>query len=204
MTVAGREWFSDVNDVPANALLSVFVDTLPASGSLLLSGVAVTAGDEIAIADITAGNLTFDPVADENGAGYASFDFRVRDDGGTLNGGVDIDVAANTMTIDVTSVNDEPAGADNTIGILEDAPYTFAAGDFGFSDVNDTPSNNFANVIITTIPAGGVLELSGVAVTAGQSIAVGDIPNLVFTPAANANGVGADSFTFQVQDDGGT
>jgi len=43
-----------------------------------------------------------------------------------------------------------------------------------------------------------------VAVTAGQAIAAGDIPNLVFTPAANANGVGADSFTFQVQDDGGT
>ena len=30
--------------------------------------------------------------------------------GGTANGGVDLDPTANTMSINVTSVNDEPAG----------------------------------------------------------------------------------------------
>ena len=198
---AGDFGFTDAADSPANNFQSVVITTLPVTGALTLSGVPVTAGQEIAVADIP--NLVFTPVADENGAGYADFTFQVRDDGGTVSGGVDLDPTANTMTIDVTSVNDEPDGTDNTVTTDEDIPYTFAAGDFGFTDVNDAP-NNLNSVVITTLPADGVLELSGVAVTAGQEIAVGDIPNLTFTPAAHGNGAGYADFTFQVRDDDGT
>ena len=60
--------------------------------------------------------------------------------------------------------------------------------DFGFSDPNDTPANAFASVVITTLPTGGTLELSNVAVTVGQEIDVDDLDDLVYTPAANANG----------------
>ena len=77
-------------------------------------------------------------MANANGAGYASFTFQVQDDGGTANGGVDLDQSANTMTIDVTAVNDAPAGTNNTVTTLEDTAYTFAAADFGFSDAADT------------------------------------------------------------------
>ena len=49
-------------------------------------------------------------MANANGAGYASFTFQVRDNGGTANGGVDLDPSRNTITIDVTSVNDAPSG----------------------------------------------------------------------------------------------
>src|SRR5262249_54533754 len=66
--------------------------------------------------------------------------------------------------------------------------------------------NAFQAVIITTLPPAseGTLLLSGVPVTAGQTIAVGNIPNLTFQPAANVNGLGIGGFTFQVVDDGGT
>jgi len=121
-----------LNDTPADGLASVVITTLPTAGTLELSGVAVTPGQEIALADIP--NLTFDPDPNANGAGYATFTFQVRDDGGTSDGGVDLDPVANTVTIDVTPVNDEPAGADITQTILEDAPYTFAAANFGFVD----------------------------------------------------------------------
>ncbi|MEZ5902941.1 MAG: hypothetical protein R3D88_06500 [Alphaproteobacteria bacterium] len=113
---------------------------------------------------------------------YDAFTFQVRDDGGTTDGGVDLDALPNTMTIDVTSVNDAPDGADITLTTLEDTPYNFDATDFSFTDVNDTPSNNLQSVVITTLPANGILELSGVAVTAGQEIAVADIPNLTHLP----------------------
>ena len=43
------------------------------------------------------------------------FTFQVQDDGGTANGGVDLDQSANTITINVTSVNDAPAGTDKTV-----------------------------------------------------------------------------------------
>ena len=83
--------YSDPDDSPANALAGVKIDGLPAAGQLLLGGVAVTAGEIVAAADIAAGKLTFAPGANENGAGYASFTFQVQDDGGTANGGVDLD-----------------------------------------------------------------------------------------------------------------
>ena len=53
------------------------------------------------------------------------------------------------MTINVTSVNDAPAGTDNTVTTNEDTAYTFTAADFGFSDPNDTPANSLAAVKIT-------------------------------------------------------
>ncbi len=126
------------------------------------------------------------------------------DDGGTANGGEDTDQSPNTITFDVDPVNDAPAGTDNTITINEDGSHTFAAGDFGFSDPNDASPDTFQSVMITTLPATGTLELNNVAVTADQIIAVGDLANLVYTPAANENGDGYANFTFQVIDDGGT
>ena len=70
------------------------ITTLPAAGTLTDNGVAVTAGEFVSIADITAGKLVFTPAANANGAGYASFTFQVQDDGGTANGGVDLDPSA--------------------------------------------------------------------------------------------------------------
>ncbi|MFO0868132.1 MAG: cadherin domain-containing protein [Pirellulales bacterium] len=50
------------------------------------------------------------------------------------------------------------------------------------------------------------MTLNGVAVTAGQSVSVASINSglLRFTPSLHANGTNYASFTFQVQDDGGT
>ena len=79
----------------------------------------------------------------------------MQDNGGTANGGVDLDQSANTITINVTSVNDAPAGTDNTVTTNEDTAYTFAAADFGFSDPNDSPANALAAVKITTLPTAG-------------------------------------------------
>src|SRR2546425_7131479 len=110
------------------------------------------------------------------------------------------------MTINVTSVNDEPSGANNTVTTNEDTDYIFAAVDFGFTDPNDSPANALLAVKITTLPGAGALTNNGVAVTIGQFVSAADIGagKLKFSPAANANGAGYASFTFQVQDNGGT
>jgi large repetitive protein len=177
---------SVVNDSPSNVLQAVIITTLPASGVLSLAAGAsvagpVTAGQTIALADIPF--LTYMPGLDGNGAGYASFTFQVQDDGGVANGGVDTDQSPNTITFDVTSVNDAPQGADNTVTTSEDTDYVFSVADFGYTDTSDVPANNFAVVIITTLPANGVLTLAaGASVTgaviAGQTISVADIPFL--------------------------
>ncbi len=198
--------FTDPNDSPANALLAVKITTLPAAGTLLDNGVAVTPGQSVSAADIAGGLLTFAPAANANGAGYANFTFQVQDNGGTANGGVDLDQSPNTITFNVTSVNDAPAGADDIVTTLQNTPYTFAASDFGFTDPNDSPADALLAVKISTLPAAGTLTDNGVPVTAGQFVSLTDIAGglLKFTPALNASGPGYANFTFQVQDNGGT
>jgi Ca2+-binding RTX toxin-like protein len=198
--------FSDPNDDPADNFFAVKIATLPSPGSLTDDGADVTAGQYISLADLAVGKLQFAPDADANGAAYAAFTFQVQDDGGTANGGVDLDPTPRTLTVNVTPVNDAPLGASTTVTTLEDTPYTFTTSDFGFTDPNDSPANSFTAVEITTLPTAGTLTDNGTAVAAGQYVILADLAagKLVFTPAANANGTSYGSFTFQVQDDGGT
>ena len=205
----------------ANALQAVIITTLPvaATGTLTLDTgggpVAVTPGQSIAVGDI--GGLVFTPAANANGSAEASFTFQVVDNGGNANGGVDTDQSANTMTIDVTPVNDAPAGQDHTINpaldttLQQNSTYTFLTGDFGFSDPVDAASasgaNNFAGVVITAAPAAatGTLKDNGVTVSDGDFVSAAHIAGglLQFTPATDHTGAGESSFTFQVRDDGG-
>ena len=77
---------------PANAFSAVKITTLPAAGTLTLTTASRSPrASSCRVADITAGKLVFTPAANANGAGYASFTFQVQDDGGTANGGVDLD-----------------------------------------------------------------------------------------------------------------
>ncbi|TKB94484.1 MAG: hypothetical protein E8D40_00970, partial [Nitrospira sp.] len=92
--------FSDVD--AGDSLSAVRIDTLPTAGALTLSGVAVTAGQVIAVSDITDGNLIFTPTADANGMNYASLTFSVRDSHSTYN------TAPNTLAFNLTAVNDAP------------------------------------------------------------------------------------------------
>ena len=189
------------SDGEGNTLAGIRITTLPTAGTLTLNGVAVAAGDLIAVASVPL--LSFTPALNANGPGHASFTFQVQDNGGTANGGVDLDQSPNTITFDVTPVNDAPSGTNAILTILEDTPRSFAASDFGFSDID---GNALAAVRISSLPNAGAgrLTLNGNAVTVGTLVPVASLPQLVFTPAANANGFNLASFTFQVQDDGGT
>jgi hypothetical protein len=129
--------FTDPADSPANALQSVRITSLPGAGALQLLGGAVTAGQEIAAADLAAGNLQFVPGTSETGTGYASFNFQVRDDGGTVDGGVDLDPTANVITIDVAALALEPlplAGEPEPLALalmVDEADATFGLVDDG-------------------------------------------------------------------------
>jgi hypothetical protein len=124
--------------------------------------------------------------------------------------------SSHTFPIAVANVNEAPAGTDKTINPLldatlqEDGSYTFTAADFGFSDPSDTPANTLLNVKFTTVPlvgAGTVINTNtATTIAAGDFVSVSDINSgfIRFTPAANANGTPEASFTFQVQDNGGT
>ena len=60
------------------------------------------------VSDISASNLKYRAVAGESGSPYTALEFKVRDDGGTTKSGIDLDVTARTMTINVTATNLPP------------------------------------------------------------------------------------------------
>ena len=106
-------------DTDGGSLALVEVVTLPTVGTLALNTTAVTPNQEVAVADI--GSLVFTPAANGNGAGYASFTFKVSD-------GTDKSDSAYTMTVDVTAVNDAATGLP-TIGGTAQVGATLTAVD---------------------------------------------------------------------------
>jgi len=90
--------------------LAVKITTLPTVGTLKDNGVAVTAGQLVSIADINAGLLVFSAKNGDSGiSNYAPFTFQVEDDGGTANGGVNLDQSPNTISFTLSS-STHPAG----------------------------------------------------------------------------------------------
>ena len=132
-------------------------------------------------------DMVFTPAVNGNGSPYASFTFQVQDNGGTANGGVNLDPSPNTVAINVTSVNNAPAGTNNTVTTLEDTSYTFSTVDFGFTDPNDSPPNNFSRVKITTLPSAGTLTLGGNAVNAGDFVPPNAVAAGTFWTARESN-----------------
>lgn len=101
------------------------------------------------------------------------------------------------------SFNDPPDGTD-TFRSATGPTYTFSAADFGFSDPDDNPPDQFLAVKLTTLPAAGSMTLNGAAVSQGQFVLATELQSgdLQFTPSDTPNGI-FNSFAFQVQDDGG-
>ena len=185
--------FNFLDTDPGDTLESVEIITLPASGTgtLALSGTPVTAGQEIAEADI--GTLTYTPPANANGTGYASFTFKVSD--GTAESAADY-----TMTITVTAVNDAPTVAtaipDQPATVGTAFSYAFPANTFSDADTGDTLTYAATKADGATLPtwmgfAAGTRTFSGTPQTAD----VGTVA--VKVTASDGNG-GSVSDTFDI------
>ena len=107
---------------------------------------------------------------------------------------------SHSATITFTGVNDLPTSLDATVTAAEDTPFVFALTDFGFADVDTL--DQLQGITVTRLSSIGTLALNGDAVVSGQSISHEDIVAgaLTFSPLANENGVGYDSFDFTVND----
>lgn len=128
------------NGTTANSFQSVMITTLPTAGTLKLNGVAVTVGQEIPTSLIPF--LTFTPAPNAFDANsYATFTFQVRDNGGTVNGGLNTSSPA-TVTIKVNPVADTPV-------VVSDNATAVEAG--------SAPVANSGNLNVGTNPTGNVL-----------------------------------------------
>ena len=122
--------FADADS--GDEFVAVKIVTLPSAGSLALAGTPVAAGQWVPKADIDAGRLGFTPAANANGAGHASFTFKVSD-------GPAASAAAYTLTVDVTAVNDAATGEPTIIGAAL-IGQTLRASTAGIADVDGLPA----------------------------------------------------------------
>src|SRR5262249_60873923 len=144
----------------------------PGSGTLTNNGNAVHAGDFISVADINAGHLQFTAAAGAS----SSFTFQVQDDGGTANGGVNLDQSPNTLTIVVNTpptANDDSVSATEAGGLNNTVPghdpsgnVVLGTGDAG--NVQDTDQQD-SSAALTVVATGTGAEGSADNGTAGTA-----------------------------------
>src|SRR5438105_1479488 len=129
-TFAGADFsFTDAADNPANGLAAVIVTSLPTNGSALYSGAALVVTElptSVRPADLAAGKLVFRPAANANGSPYATFGFKVQDNGGTSYGRSEEHTAKLHSRVDVLCGHDPPNTVDSSVTTNEDTDKTFA------------------------------------------------------------------------------
>ena len=121
------------SDTDSDPLVSVKIIELPAAGTgtLTLNGTAITSANlpkTVTATELTGGKLKYAPPANANGAGYASFKFKVND--GTADS-----AAEYIITINVTAVNDPATGTPTISGTAQVGQMlTASTGDIADAD----------------------------------------------------------------------
>ncbi len=137
--------FSDTDD--SGSLNKIKITSLEDNGALQYyngsSWVDVTLNQEITALDISNGYLRFKPDANENGSSYTSFEFQASD-GTTYS-------SSNTMTVNVTAVNDTPTATDDTASVTDGSSVTVSNASSGVIDDNDTDPDSSDTLVITNI-----------------------------------------------------
>uniref|UniRef100_UPI002FDAEEDB VCBS domain-containing protein n=2 Tax=Achromobacter insolitus TaxID=217204 RepID=UPI002FDAEEDB len=148
--VFGTKDFAFSDPVEGHSMKSVIIDSLPSGGTLYLNGQAVTQGQEISAADLASGKLVYTPNASNVGENAgASFQFQVKDTGGTANGGQDTS-SDQTFTLHVDQFTTGNNGDETVKGGSGD---DVLLGDQGGMMKNVTPGASY-NIAL-------VLDLSG-------------------------------------------
>ena len=180
--------YTDADD--DDALVSIKITTLEDAGALQYyngsAWVDVTLNQVITATDIAANKLRFNPAADENGSSYTTFNF-------TVNDGDSDSATPNTITVNVTAVNDAPVADNETGAVNEDATLTVTDGT---SDVLHGD---------TDVDSGDTLTVTQIAVTGGSnsSVAGSSTYNSNFTTVTGTYGtlkIGADGTYTYVAD----
>ena len=188
--------------VKAGATLNhMKITALPGAdkGTLSVGGTAitgVTTPRQVTKTGLDAGNLTYTPPANANGAPFATFAFKVND------GVADSDMAY-TITINVNAVNDPITGSDKTVSTDEDTAYIFKEADFAFSDVD--AGATLGHVKITSLPGSnqGTLSVGDTpiaSVSPPLQVTKDELGTLTYTPPTNAFGAAFATFNFKVSD----
>lgn len=194
------------SDPEGDSVQSIKILNLPLYGKLLLSGVFVGFDQEIALAEITSGNLTYTADALETG-GYTDslMIFNIADDGSGLYGSITPGVV--TFTVKAQANLPPSSVGDLEINLTYGEFLTFTRANFTtettppyFDPEGDPP----LNLKIISLPITGTLKHNAIPVTVNQVIPFADIdlgkltysPNVLITTAQDL------TFDFAISDTG--
>ena len=176
VTFSEEDFISHFADVDGDSLTKIRIVSLSGHGSLKLSGVAVTANQEVVFGDL--GKLTFDP--DTNWNGKTSLSWKGSD-------GTEYSSNTASINISIAAAQDAPTVSDISKTGTEDTVLRFSAANFT-NHFSDPDGDSLTKIKVTSLPGHGILKLSGTAVTAGQEIVAGDLDNIAFDPDINWSG----------------
>ena len=153
--------YTDADD--DDALVSVKITGLEDAGALEYyngsAWVDVTENQVITATDIGNNKLRFNPAANENGSSYTTFDF-------TVNDGDADSASANTITVNVTAVNDAPVATDDASSVTEDSNVRVRAnGDDLLNDDSDTENDSLSVTLIKPLNGSNTSISSGSSTT---------------------------------------
>ncbi len=173
-----------------DSLVTVRIDSLPADGQLLVNGNPATAGQIVSLTEINNGNLIFVPDPDDFGNNYTTFDFSVSD-------GILFQTTPNTMTVNVTPVQDPPIATDNAITVNEDS----TANQLGLATPTDVDGDTLT-ATVTGLPTQGTVFLANgvTVVNNGDMLTMAQLTSLVYDAPTVFTVAGAGSFTYDVTD----
>ncbi|GAA3927720.1 hypothetical protein GCM10022209_21580 [Chitinophaga oryziterrae] len=149
LTFTAANFTTHYSDLDGTALNKIKIVSVPLNGSFKLSGLVITAGQEIPAAQL--GNITFTPTADWNGS--TSFDWNASD-------GTSYAAADATMNININAVNDAPViTVPASLAVTEDIPVSL--NDVSLADIdagagNITVTFSVPDGVINATSSGGV------------------------------------------------
>jgi len=186
ITFAAADFTNGFSDADGDSLNKIKITSLPANGTLQLSGTNVTLNQEILLASIP--NLTFTPTANYNGS--SSFTWNASD-------GSNYATTDATANLTVNPINDAPSfsnAGNQTLTNWTTALQTVSgwANTFVFGPTNDENSQTVAGFLVS--------------VTSGTDLftalpAIANNGTLTYTPNGKP---GTATVQVQLKDDGGT
>lgn len=170
------------SDVDGDSLISIKITQLQTAGSLQLQSVDVSLNQVIPVAEIS--KLTFAPVANAHGVGYANFKF-------TVNDGMMDSSPPNMITVNVTAVYHPPVNYGpfnqspiNTIPtnqtIEKNTSLIFSKANGNQISVSDPDADNMP-VKVSLTATNGSLSLNGIAKLNFSTGDGSDDTSMVFT-----------------------
>lgn len=186
----GNLSYDDDNGVTSDVMSHANVIT--AAPGFSVAGTPVANGDLIPRFRFVNADVTF--IASANQVGTTqSITYKLND--GELD-------STNTYTysIEINPANQEPYGANSTIDVEYDEPYTFSNADIGYYDKDANGSFTSIRIVETILSGNGDLTLGGVSVASNTLIEANSIDTLAFTSTIGTSGNNYNFFTFKTSD----